>query len=692
MSEDFLVELGTEELPPKALSTLLSAFRSGIQSGLEKEGLRFSAIEEYASPRRLAVLVKQLDSVTPAKEIVAWGPPAKIAFDAEGNPSKAALAFASKNGLDASALVVENDGKADKLVHRSASGGLDTSTLLGAIVSESLAKLPIPKRMRWGAKRTEFVRPIHWLVLLFGADVVDAEIMGLQSGRETRGHRFHYNKTLTINTAAEYVETLRSPAHILVDMNERKNLIQEQVTNEASKLGGTAVIDEGLLNEVNALVEWPMALAGRFEERFLEVPSEALISSMKEHQKYFHVVDKSGQLLPNFITVANIISKDPAQVISGNERVIRPRLADAAFFFETDKKTSLLKLRERLKSIVFQAKLGTVFDKTERVAKLASAIASRMGSNTEHAERAGILCKSDLVSDMVSEFDKMQGIAGYYYGVNDGEPLDVSKALNEQYLPRFAGDVLPETSCGVALALADRLDTLTGIFGVGLLPSGSKDPFALRRASVAVLRLLVEKELDLDLRDLLTQAIAGHTGLSDNALLVETILSYMIERFRAGYEDAKIPAEVFMAVSAKSLSTPLDINKRVLAVHQFGQLPEAQSLAAANKRVSNILAKQSDVKLPLLNEALLQEPAEKALAKAVAEKSKLVEPLFAQANYADALAQLADLRDIVDQFFDDVMVMADDDALRNNRLALLSQLRGLFFEVADISLLVPAKK
>jgi len=692
MSEDFLVELGTEELPPKALSTLLSAFRSGIQSGLEKEGLRFSAIEEYASPRRLAVLVKQLDSVTPAKEIVAWGPPAKIAFDAEGNPSKAALAFASKNGLDASALVVENDGKADKLVHRSASGGLDTSTLLGAIVSESLAKLPIPKRMRWGAKRTEFVRPIHWLVLLFGADVVDAEIMGLQSGRETRGHRFHYNKTLNINTAAEYVETLRSPAHILVDMNERKNLIQEQVTNEASKLGGTAVIDEGLLNEVNALVEWPMALAGRFEERFLEVPSEALISSMKEHQKYFHVVDKSGQLLPNFITVANIISKDPAQVISGNERVIRPRLADAAFFFETDKKTSLLKLRERLKSIVFQAKLGTVFDKTERVAKLASAIASRMGSNTEHAERAGILCKSDLVSDMVSEFDKMQGIAGYYYGVNDGEPLDVSKALNEQYLPRFAGDVLPETSCGVALALADRLDTLTGIFGVGLLPSGSKDPFALRRASVAVLRLLVEKELDLDLRDLLTQAIAGHTGLSDNALLVETILSYMIERFRAGYEDAKIPAEVFMAVSAKSLSTPLDINKRVLAVHQFGQLPEAQSLAAANKRVSNILAKQSDVKLPLLNEALLQEPAEKALAKAVAEKSKLVEPLFAQANYADALAQLADLRDIVDQFFDDVMVMADDDALRNNRLALLSQLRGLFFEVADISLLVPAKK
>lgn len=692
MSEDFLVELGTEELPPKSLSALLSAFRSGIQLGLEKQGLSFGAIEEYASPRRLAVLVKQLDSLTPAKELVAWGPPAKIAFDADGSPSKAALAFANKNGLEASSLVVENDGKADKLVHRSASGGVDTRTLLGSIVNESLTKLPIPKRMRWGAKRTEFVRPVHWLILLFGSDVVDAEIMGLKAGRETRGHRFHYNKTLSINTPAEYVETLRSPAHIIVDMNERKKLIKDQVTSEATKLGGIAVIDDGLLSEVNALVEWPTALAGRFEERFLEVPSEALISSMKEHQKYFHVVDNTDQLLPHFITVANIISTDPAQVIDGNERVIRPRLADAAFFFETDKKTSLLKQRERLKSVVFQAKLGTVYDKTERVAKLASAIAGRMGTNTEHAERAGILCKSDLVSDMVSEFDKMQGIAGYYYAVNDGEALDVSKALNEQYLPRFAGDVLPETSCGVALALADRLDTLTGIFGVGLLPTGSKDPFALRRASVAVLRLLVEKDLDLDLRDLLTQAIAGHKNLSDGDQLVETILAYMIERFRAGYEDAKIPAEVFMAVSAKSLSTPLDINKRVLAVHQFGLLPEAQSLAAANKRVSNILAKQADVKIPALNQALLQEPAEQALAKAVAEKSKLVEPLFAQANYADALAQLADLRDTVDQFFDDVMVMADDEALRNNRLALLSQLRGLFLEVADISLLVPAKK
>ena len=692
MSEDFLVELGTEELPPKSLAALLSAFRRGVQSGLEKEGLSFSAVEEYASPRRLAVLVKQLDALTPAKELVAWGPPAKIAFDGDGNPSKAALAFANKNGIEASALVVENDGKADKLVHRSASGGVDTRTLLGGIVNESLTKLPIPKRMRWGAQRTEFVRPVHWLVLLFGSDVVDAEIMGLKAGRETRGHRFHYNKAVSINTPAEYVETLRSPAHIIVDMNERKNLIKDQVSSEATKLGGTAVIDEGLLNEVNGLVEWPMALAGRFEERFLEVPSEALISSMKEHQKYFHVVDEAGQLLPNFITVANIISKDPAQVINGNERVIRPRLADAAFFFETDKKTSLFEQRERLKSVVFQAKLGTVYDKTERVSKLAGSIAGRMGSNTEQAERAGILCKSDLVSDMVIEFDKMQGIAGYYYGVNDGEALDVAKALNEQYLPRFAGDVLPETSCGVALALADRLDTLTGIFGVGLLPTGSKDPFALRRASVAVLRLLVEKDLNLDLRDLLTQAIAGHKNLSDGDQLVETILSYMIERFRAGYEDAKIPAEVFMAVSAKSLSTPLDINKRVLAVHQFGQLPEAQSLAAANKRVSNILAKQADVKIPALNEALLQEPAEQALAKAVAAKSKIVEPLFAQANYAEALAQLADLRDTVDQFFDDVMVMADDEALRNNRLALLSQLRGLFLEVADISLLVPAKK
>ncbi len=692
MSKDFLLELGTEELPPKALAKLLSAFKNSIKSSLEKERLEFSSIESFASPRRMALIVKDLAELTPTKEVVAWGPPAKIAFDGEGNPSKAANAFAQKNGIAIEELKVENDGKADKLCHRSNSGGVDSNTLFEGFVNTALANLPIPKRMRWGSSRTEFVRPAHWLVMLFGDDVVDAEIMGIKAGRTTRGHRFHYNQSFDIANAASYVAQLRDPAYVLVDMEARRSLIAEQVNAEAEKLGGEAVIDEDLLDEVTALVEWPVALAGRFEERFLDVPSEALISSMKEHQKYFHVVNKDGELMPHFITVSNIISKDPAQVIDGNERVIRPRLADAAFFFETDKKTSLLKQRERLHSIVFQAKLGTLFEKTERVSNLAKAIAEKIGANQNNAERAGILCKSDLITDMVSEFDKMQGVAGYYYALNDGEENEVAQALNEQYLPRFAGDALPSTECGVVLALADRLDTLSGIFGIGQMPTGSKDPFALRRASVAVLRLIVEKELDVDLRDLLELAKSQHKDLSAGDTLVETVLTYMIERFRAGYEDANIPAEVFMAVSAKALSRPLDINQRVLAVHGFSQLPEAQSLAAANKRVSNILAKLKDQTLPELNADLLQEPAEKALAQAVAEKAKQVAPLFAAANYADALAQLADLRDTVDTFFDDVMVMADDEALRNNRLALLTQLRALFLEVADISLLVPAKK
>lgn len=692
MSADFLVELGTEELPPKALASLLKAFKSGVQTGLEKESLGFSAIEDYASPRRLTLIVKDLAKLTPAKEIVAWGPPAKIAFDAEGKPSKAAQAFANKNSIDVANLVIENDGKADKLVHRSSAGGVDSRTLLGDIVTVSLADLPIPKRMRWGSRRTEFVRPIHWLIMLFDGEVVDAEVMGLKAGRETRGHRFHYNQGMDIESASTYVSQLKTPAHVIVDMAERRRLVKEQVNAEAEKLGGKAVIDEDLLDEVNALVEWPTALAGRFEESFLAVPSEALIFSMKEHQKYFHVVDAEGNLMPHFITVANIISKDPAQVIDGNERVIRPRLADAAFFFETDKKTSLLQQRDRLKSIVFQAKLGTLYEKTERVSKLASAIAQRIGANEEFALRAGILCKSDLVTDMVNEFDKMQGIAGYYYGLNDGETEEVARALNEQYLPRYAGDTLPTNNTGVVLALADRLDTLSGIFGIGQLPTGSRDPFALRRASVAVLRLIVEKDLDLDLRELLDLAKAQHQNLSAGDKLVDTLLSYMIERFRAGYEDANIAAEVFMAVSAKNLSRPLDINHRVLAVHSFSQLPEAQSLAAANKRVSNILAKQTELAIPELDESLLQESAEKDLAKAVAEKAKIVAPLFAASNYSEALAVLAGLRDTVDTFFDDVMVMTEDVALRNNRLALLTQLRALFLEVADISLLVPAKK
>jgi glycyl-tRNA synthetase beta chain len=542
-----------------------------------------------------------------------------------------------------------------------------------------------------GAKREEFVRPAHWLVMLFGTEIVNASVLGLQAGRTTRGHRFHYNNAIELANASDYASVLKNTGFVLADMNERKTLIQAQVNAEAKKVGGIAVIDVDLLDEVTALVEWPNALTGKFEERFLQVPAEALIASMKEHQKYFHVVDANGKLMPNFITVANIASKDPSQIIDGNERVIRPRLSDAAFFFETDKKTTLAALRERLKTIVFQAQLGTVYEKTERVAKLAKSIAAQLKADEASAVRAGELCKSDLVTNMVGEFDNMQGIAGYYYALNDGEKAEVAAAMNEQYLPRFAGDVLPETMTGAIIALADRLDTITGIFGIGQQPTGSKDPFALRRASIAVLRILVEKNLALDLREILTFAKSQHSNLTVGEELVEQVLSYMLDRFRAFYEDANIPAEVFQAVTAKQLSQPLDINQRVLAVNEFSKLPQAQALAAANKRVSNILSKQNASNNAVIHSDLLKEEAEINLAHAISTKAELVTPLFDKREYTKALAALADLQQPVDAFFDSVMVMCEDAALQQNRLALLQQLRALFLEVADISYLVPAK-
>jgi glycyl-tRNA synthetase beta chain len=688
---DFLIELGTEELPPKALKNLMLSFAETIESHLKNEELSFTAIKPFAAPRRLAVLVENLAEQTPSKELVVWGPPAAIAFDKDGQPTKAALAFAEKNGIEASALKTESDGKAEKLVARISAQGKKTVDLLEAIVNDALAKLPIAKRMRWGAKREEFVRPAHWLVMLFGSQIVNAKILGLSAGRSTRGHRFHHNQIIDLAQASDYASVLKNTGYVIADFAERSAIIKQQVEAEAKKIGGTAVIGEALLDEVTALVEWPVALTGKFEERFLQVPAEALIASMKEHQKYFHVVDTNGKLKNNFITVANIQSKDASQIIDGNERVIRPRLSDAAFFFETDKKTSLASLRERLKTIVFQAQLGTIFEKTERVAKLAQFIAVKLNADEKLVLRAGELCKSDLVTNMVGEFDDMQGIAGYYYALNDGENIDVAKAMNEQYMPRFAGDQLPSTITGAIIALADRLDTISGIFGIGQQPSGSKDPFALRRASIAVLRLLVEKNLALDLRELLTFAKSQHKNLTVGDELVEQVLSYMLDRFRAMFEDANIPAEVFQSVNAKQLSQPLDINQRVLAVHEFSKLPQAQALAAANKRVSNILSKQNSTITTDVNNSLLKEDAEKNLAQAVNAKTALVAPLFASREYTKALAALADLQQPVDAFFDNVMVMCDDAALQQNRLALLSKLRGLFLEIADISYLVPGK-
>ena len=688
MTKDFLVELGTEELPPKSLPDLSQAFDQGIATGLQALGLKFSSTKAFATPRRLAVMVTELDECTPTRESVVWGPPAKVAFDEQGKPTKAGMAFAQKHSIATTALTTENDGKVDKLVYRQTVGGEPTYQLLSAVVKQSLADLPIAKRMRWGESQVEFVRPVHWLLMLFGDDVIESDILDLQADRLTYGHRFHCNTAIVIDRAADYEDALNARGFVIPDFSRRRDEIKRQVTAAAHQQGGQAMIDDDLLSEVTALVEWPVALSGRFEQHFLEVPAEALISSMKGHQKYFPVTDHQDKLMPCFIAVANIESSDPAQIIDGNERVIRPRLADAGFFYQTDKKTALADKRERLKTVIFQEKLGTVFQKTERIAALGKLIAGQLNSEipAEQVERAGELCKSDLISDMVLEFADMQGIAGYYYAKHDGEPDTVAMAMKEHYLPRFAGDILPTTELGAIVALADRLDTLVGIFAIGQQPSGSKDPFALRRASLSVLRLLVEQQWDLNLHKLLLAAYQQYDPPPATEAIVDQVLHYVLERFSAWYQDQGIPARVFQSVNAKKGLTPVDIDQRVQAVNFFCQLPAAQALAAANKRVSNILVnkRQSDSSLNV-DENRLQEPAEIALASALDEQTKMVAPLFASRHYKEALTSLATLRDVVDDFFDNVMVMTDDQSLRDNRLALLSQLRELFLQVADIS-------
>jgi glycyl-tRNA synthetase beta chain len=677
---DFLVELGTEELPPKALKTLSNAFTKGITAGLTEAGVSFGEVKSYASPRRLAVLISGLDDKQADREIEKRGPSVKA-------PEKAVEGFARSCGVTADQLEKIETNKGEYFNFKATEEGKATASLLPALVETSLNKLPIPKRMRWGASRIEFVRPVHWLVMLFGDEVVDCEILGLKSGRKTRGHRFHYNQNIELITPAEYATSLESPGMVIADYEIRKAMINEQVQAEGNKLNAVAQIDEDLLDEVTALNEWPVALTGRFEERFLDVPSQALISSMKEHQKYFHHLDADGNLLPNFTTICNIVSNDPQQVIEGNEKVIRPRLSDAAFFFETDKKTTLESRVEKLKSIVFQKDLGTVHDKASRISALSGKIATALGEDQSKAERAGLLAKTDLLTDMVYEFTDLQGLMGYHYALNDGEDNDVALAQNEQYMPRFAGDELPQSAPGIAVAIADRLDTLTGLFGINQPPTGSKDPFALRRAALGVLRIIVERNLDLDLRELLKIAADNHNSLPARDALEDKVLDFMLERFRAWYEDADINAEVFLAVLALKPSRPLDFDRRVKAVNHFRSLPEAEALAAANKRVSNILSKQGVTGTAEVDTALLTEAAEKALAAEIEAQKASLAPLFAEGKYQESLESLSSLRVSVDAFFEDVMVMADDEAVKNNRLALLSQLRALFLGVADISVL-----
>ncbi|MCS5586945.1 MAG: glycine--tRNA ligase subunit beta [Porticoccaceae bacterium] len=697
MSADFLVELGAEELPPKALRSLSEAFTAGVVKGFSSSGLNFAEVRSFAAPRRLAISIKDLDRQTPDSDLVIWGPPSKVAFAEDGKPTRAAEAFASKNGLSVSELhnFVDNDGQQDKLCVRRTESGSQTKELLADIINRSLAELPIPKRMRWGDKKEEFVRPVQWAVLLFDGEVCADNILGVKAGNNSRGHRFHANHKIPIQSPSSYQQQLRE-AFVVADFAERKNIIADGIQALAKDIDGNAVVDEDLLDEVTALNEWPVPLLGRFDAHFLSVPAQALISSMKEHQKYFHLVDDQQQLLPAFITVANIQSKDPKQVIDGNERVIRPRLADAAFFYQNDKSVTLESRRASLKQVVFQADLGSVYAKTERVAAVAEQLASKMGADPVLARRAAELSKSDLVTDMVGEFDDLQGTMGRDYALHEGENKEVAEALFEQYLPRFAGDIVPSTSTGTALALADRLDSLVGIFSIGQQPSGSRDPFALRRASLGVLRIMIERDIDLNLIDLIKDSSAQFSTFTNAKLagdeLQKQVLTYILERFKSWYKERDFKSEVFASVASLGLSNPLDINARVQAVHRFTLLPEASALAAANKRVSNILAKQADADIPAsVSPTLLQDAAEKLLAKQISALAETVAPLIDRRDYYAVLEQLAALREPVDQFFEEVMVMTDDPALRNNRLALLQRLQRLFMNVADISQLAPAK-
>jgi len=681
-AHDFLVELGTEELPPKALKSLGEAFLAGVEKGLKAAGLSYQSARYYAAPRRLAVHVDELASQQPDRTVNLDGPPVQAAFDKDGNPTQAALGFAKKCGVELSQI----DQSGPKLKFSQSIAGQSTVSLLPGIVEAALNDLPIPKRMRWAARKEEFVRPTQWLVMLFGHHVVDCEILAQKAGRMSRGHRFHANYDVVIESAASYSHDLRG-AFVVADFAKRREQIAARVEELAKAENGTAIVPPALLDEVAALVEWPVPLVCSFEERFLEVPQEALITTMQDNQKYFCLLDGNGKLLPRFITVANIESKDPAQIVAGNEKVVRPRLTDAEFFFKQDKRQPLEKRNERLANVVFQAQLGSVFNKAERVSKLAGFIAERIGGDATRAARAGILSKCDLASEMVGEFPEMQGIAGYYYAKHYGEADDVAQALNEQYMPRGAGAELPSTLTGAAVAVADKLDTLVGIFGIGMLPTGSKDPYALRRAALGVLRILIEKQLDLDL----VEAVAFAIGLYGDKVkaegLAQQVLDFIFDRLRARYEDEGVDVAVYQAVRALSPAAPLDFDQRVQAVQAFRQLPEAAALAAANKRVSNILAKAEGELPATLNSSLLEAGAEQALAQAVAAAAQAVAPMAAARCYREALAQLASLREPVDAFFEAVLVNADDSAVRANRLALLNQLRGLFLGVADISLL-----
>ncbi|MEW6994673.1 glycine--tRNA ligase subunit beta [Colwelliaceae bacterium MEBiC 14330] len=685
-TETLLIELGTEELPPKSLKTLAVAFYESIKTQLESNDLGYSDIKWYATPRRLAIQVYDLVDKQQDKVVEKRGPAVNVAFDEQGSPSKAAQGWARSHGIaveQAERLVTD---KGEWLLHRATVAGKTVDELVPTMVTTALNKLPIAKPMRWGAERTQFIRPVHTLTMLFGEQIIAGEALGVSSSNQVQGHRFHHQGLLTIGHANDYVTEL-AKAFVEVDFKQRQEKIVAQIEKVASDIDAVALIDEDLLDEVTALVEWPVTLVGTFDKDFLNVPAEPLIYSMKDHQKYFPVTDKKGQLVNKFIFVANIESKDPSAVIYGNEKVIRPRLADAEFFFKTDKKKSLASRLESLESVLFQKQLGTLKAKSERIAQLSMYIAEQLNENAQDAYRAGLLSKTDLMSEMVLEFPQVQGTMGKYYALHDGENYNIAQALEDQYRPRFAGDALPEGNIGCAVAISDKIDSLVGIFGINQPPKGDKDPFALRRAAIGSIRIIIEKQLDLDLSALISKSIALFGDKLVNETTASDVLDFIMGRFRAFYQEQGISVDVIQAVLAKKPSAPLDFEKRIKAVTFFGKLPEAATLAAANKRVGNILAKFDGQLYQAFNTDIATEQAEQDLADIYQQISKKVAPLMAEKNYQAALTELAQLKTPIDTFFDSVMVMSDDEAVKVNRLTLLNEIRNSFFAIADISAL-----
>jgi len=683
--KDLLIEIGTEELPPKALKRLAMAFADELHLGFDKVTLEHGPCEWFATPRRLAVIVRDLQVTQDDRDVERRGPALDAAYDENGVATKAAEGFALSCGVSLEELQTLKTDKGSWLSYSATEKGSAASDLMQEIISAAIGKLPIPKRMRWGMGAAEFVRPVHWILLLFGDEPVSLTLLDVDAGTESYGHRFHHPQAIPLNSSSEYLGKLEKQGKVIVDFVKRQKLIKDEVMSCAELLGGTAIIDPALLNEVTALVEWPVVLSGGFDEQFLELPNEVLIASMQDHQKYFPVISKDGQLLPHFITVANIDSTNPEEISKGNERVIFPRLSDAAFFWRRDITRKLAEYEPGLKDIVYQKQLGSLQDKSIRVANIASNIANTLGLNQDDIKRAALLAKCDLLSDMVGEFPELQGTMGRYYALQSGENADVALAMDEQYMPRFAGDQLPESAIGQALALAEKLDTLLGIFAIGQAPTGDKDPFGLRRAALGCLRIFIECELDLDLQSCLKISVEGFDSSIQANKAVQAVFDFMMERLRRYYADNSISNDVFESVLALRPSNPIDFHRRIQAVSKFTKLPEAQSLAAANKRIQNILIQNNSSETREIDEKLFQEPAENTLASALHDISQSIQPMLDSNDYDNTLSRLAELRDPVDKFFDEVMVMCDDEALKINRLALLSKINTLFLATADIS-------